>query len=41
MELEQKQAYRPMEQNKESGNIPVPIQSTKLWQGAKNTMGTR
>ena len=38
MELEQKQAYRPMEQNKESGNITVPIQSTNLWQGAKNTM---
>ena len=30
MELKQKQAYRPMEQNKESGNIPVPIQSTNL-----------
>ena len=30
MELEQKQAYRPMEQNKESGNIPVPIESTNL-----------
>ena len=37
MLLGQKQAYRPMEQNKEPGNIPVLIQSTNLWQGAKNT----